>query len=119
MTRPMATLGDILKAAIEEGARQPGRDDDVTGHILRDALAGWNKRCPFKPGDIVRPAKHSSFWKTSLGPCIVLRFDVGEHITHESGSVLSWDMRLIAAGEQGGCREVLGHSRDFELVPGV
>jgi len=113
------TLSDILKHAIDSVRSEKGRDDSVTAQILRDALAGWGAPCPFKAGDIVRPAKHSGSWKATLGLCIVMRLESGEAIDTSSSHPVSWDMRMIAISDNGATSEILGHSRDFELVPGV
>ena len=87
----LARLVDAMREA------KTGLTDENRIAILRQSIDGWGTACPFHRGQIVRPARHSSYWKTSLGLCVVLRV-VGEqlHMVDDAPVVAALGMR--AAG---------------------
>lgn len=85
---------------------------------LKAAFESWDKPCPFKAGDLVRPAKHSGSFKEEAGICMVLRVlpERIERHTSPDQPIMSCDMRILAVHDRGQVTEYEAPSRDFELV---
>jgi hypothetical protein len=117
----MKTELELLMQRLSDVPKAPSRPaDDIAARALLDALWAWNAPCPFAPGDLVYPRK-DSFWKPSLGPCIVLRLDdsLTEKVGTSDHGVTTYDMRVLALADNGLVYEAAVHSRDFERYTGV
>lgn len=98
-----------------DSAHQYRTDISRAAPALRDWLVAWDKPNPFNRGDIVKAHK-SSLWRENLGHVIVLATHARTEVTMQEHFVLSHDMRVLALESGGLAREVMVHSRDFELV---
>lgn len=114
-------LEDLLRSMPRDPAPAPLSDEARIAN-LKSAFAIWRKPCPFKAGDLVRPAKHSSSWKTTLGICIVLEIlakPVERGDASKGDAIWTSDMRILIVGDQGYIAEHEAPSHDFELVVGA
>lgn len=120
-------IGKLLAEAIARGDAhlENGQDsEDIcmdlskSRQILKDALVAWDKTNPFEVGDILKPAKHSSTFRATLGHVMVLRkFDREEvEVGDQFINILSFDMRILSIRDNGVVIEMQAHSRDFDLV---
>lgn len=111
-------IGQLVAMA---AASRSGDDNSIRADrsravpILREALGAWNNPNPFRPGDIIRVAKHSALWKTSMGYAIVV-CSTSEHVEFDENVVQSYNMRILALQDTGAAVEYRAHSRDFDLV---
>lgn len=118
------SLAELLAGA--NGARAelatPPMSQEMAARVLRDAQATWDAPCPFKVGDLVVPARHSSTWKASLGVCIVHRLlETPEVVcrSRESFFHLVCDVILIVRDDSGALSEIRAASRDFVRYEGT
>ena len=113
-------LEDLLRSMPRDPSPAPLSEEARIAN-LKSAFAIWRKPCPFKPGDLVRPAKHSSSWAPSLGICIVLEVLCEPVERHKAAGDAIWtcDMRCLVVTDRGVVVEHEAPSRDFELVAGA
>lgn len=120
----LRAIAEAKREELEDEAKQKAAnemkvDPDRAHPILDAALHAWDKPCPFKRGDIISRAPHSSLWKSDVGHAIVVRtFPTMEMPMPINGSlcVVSYDMHILFIEDNGCCTEYRAHSRDFDLV---
>lgn len=112
---------DLLDALQKKFPQPTPLSDEARIANLRSAFEIWHKSCPFKPGDLVKPAKHSGSFKAEAGICIVLRIlsEPVERCLAADQPIMSYDMRILAVHDAGQVTEYEAPSRDFELVAGA